>query len=315
MTDPEKVLVTGGAGFIGSHLVDKLVELGHKVAVVDNLSSGRLPNVNKAATFYHVDIATPAIDDVFQRERPQVIFHHAAQASVQRSVEDPVRDTEINVLGSLRLMDNIRRHNTGKFVFASTGGAMYGDPEYLPCDETHPVGPVSPYGLAKYVVEQYLDLFRKTWELDYTVLRYANVYGPRQDPEGEAGVVAIFSRLMLLGERPTIYGTGEQERDFVYVSDVVDANLLAMKGQPGSVYNVGTGVGTSVNRLFQLLKETLNYRWKPRYEPARPGEVFKISLDNSQARQELDWAPQVSLEEGLGLTLEYFRRTVRTVRA
>lgn len=315
MTDPEKVLVTGGAGFIGSHLVDKLVELGHKVAVVDNLSSGRLPNVNKAATFYHVDIATPAIDDVFQRERPQVIFHHAAQASVQRSVENPVRDTEINVLGSLRLMDNVRRHDTGKFVFASTGGAMYGDPEYLPCDETHPVGPVSPYGLAKHVVEQYLDLFRKTWELDYTVLRYANVYGPRQDPEGEAGVVAIFSRLMLLGERPTIYGTGEQERDFVYVSDVVDANLLAMKGQPGGVYNVGTGVGTSVNRLFQLLKEKLNYRWKPRYEPARPGEVFKISLDNSQARQELDWAPQVSLEEGLGLTLEYFRRTVRTVRA
>ena len=312
MTDPEKVLVTGGAGFIGSHLVDKLVELGHKVAVVDNLSSGRLPNVNKVATFYHVDIATPAIDDVFRRERPEVVFHHAAQASVQSSIDDPVRDTEVNILGSLRLIDNARRHNARKFVFASTGGAMYGNPEYLPCDETHPVGPMSPYGLSKYVVEQYLDLFRKTWDLDYTVLRYANVYGPRQDPEGEAGVVAIFSRLMLLGERPKIYGTGEQERDFVYVSDVVDANLLAMKGHPGGVYNVGTGVGTSVNRLFQLLKEKLNYRWRPNYEPARPGEVFKVSLDNSRARQELEWVPRVSLEEGLGLTLEYFRQAVRT---
>lgn len=311
MADSKRALVTGGAGFIGSHLVDRLVELGHHVVVVDNLSTGRLHNLNTAATFSHMDISTPAIDSLFDKEHPEVIFHHAAQASVIASVQDPVRDAEVNVLGSLRLIDNALKHGTEKFVFASTGGAIYGDPKYLPCDEEHPIAPLSPYGLSKYVVEQYLDLLHQTRGLNYTALRYANVYGPRQDPQGEAGVVAIFTRLMLEGERPKIFGTGEQERDFVYVSDVVEANLVAANAPSGRVYNIGTGVGTSVNGIFQMLKEALKYRWKPDYEPARPGEVFKISLDISRAREELGWTPSVSLEEGLNLTLEHFKQTIR----
>lgn len=311
MAEARKALVTGGAGFIGSHLVNRLLELGHKVVVADNLSSGRLKNLNTAATFSHIDIASPAINDLFDRERPDIIFHHAAQASVMASFRDPTRDAEVNILGSLRLMDNALSHGVEKFVFASTGGAIYGDPEYTPCDEEHPIRPLSPYGLSKYTVERYLEMFHRVSELNYTVLRYANVYGPRQDPHGEAGVIAIFTKLMLEGERPKIYGTGEQERDFVYVSDVVEANILALEASPGSVYNIGTGIGTSVNSIFNLLKEELGYRWKPDYQPERPGEVFKIALDSTRAREELGWSPRVSLKEGLKLTLDYYRQAVR----
>jgi UDP-glucose 4-epimerase len=312
LAEARKVLVTGGAGFIGSHLVSRLLELGYKVVVADNLSSGRLKNLNTAATFSHMDIAGQAINDLFDRERPDIIFHHAAQASVVASFRDPTRDAEVNILGSLRLMDNALSHGVEKFVFASTGGAIYGDPEYTPCDEKHPIRPLSPYGLSKYTVERYLDLFHKVSELNYTALRYANVYGPRQDPQGEAGVIAIFTKLMLEGERPKIFGTGEQERDFVYVSDVVEANILAMDASPGSVYNIGTGVGTSVNTIFNLLKEELNYRWKPDYQPERAGEVFKIALDSTRAREELGWTPRVPLQEGIKLTLDYYRQAVRT---
>jgi UDP-glucose 4-epimerase len=312
LAESRKVLVTGGAGFIGSHLVDRLVELGHKVVVVDNLSTGRLRNLSTAVTFSHTDISTPAVNDLFVKEKPEIIFHHAAQASVVESLRDPVRDAEVNVLGSLRMVDNAMRHGVKKFIFASTGGAIYGDPQYVPCDEAHPVMPLSPYGLAKHVVERYLDLLHQAKDLNYTALRYANVYGPRQDPHGEAGVIAIFSRLMLEGERPKIFGDGDQERDFVYVSDVVEANLLAVDAPPGSVYNIGTSVGTSVNGLFAILKKALGFRWKPDYQPERGGEVFKISLDYTSAHEKLGWSPRVSLEEGLGKTLEYYRQAVRT---
>ena len=312
LAESRKVLVTGGAGFIGSHLVDRLVELGHKVVVVDNLGTGRLRNLNTAVTFSHTDISTPAVNDLFAKEKPEIIFHHAAQASVVESLRDPVRDAEVNVLGSLRMVDNAMRHGVKKFIFASTGGAIYGDPQYVPCDEAHPVMPLSPYGLAKHVVERYLDLLHQAKDLNYTALRYANVYGPRQDPHGEAGVIAIFARLMLEGERPKIFGNGDQERDFVYVSDVVEANLLAVDAPPGSVYNIGTGVSTSVNGLFAILKKALGFRWKPDYQPERGGEVFKISLDYTRAHEKLGWSPRVSLEEGLGKTLEYYRQAVRT---
>jgi len=248
---------------------------------------------------------------LFEKEQPDIVFHHAAQASVVASFQDPVKDAEVNILGSLRMVDNALQYGAEKFIFASTGGAIYGDPQYLPCDENHPVAPLSPYGLSKHVVERYLDLLHRASDLNYTALRYANVYGPRQDPHGEAGVIAIFSQLMLEGERPKIFGTGEQERDFVYVSDVVEANLLAMNAPSGSVYNIGTGVGTSINDLFKVLKKALNYRWKPDYQPEREGEVFKISLDATRAREELDWTPRISLEEGLSLTLGYYRQVAR----
>lgn len=308
---PKKVLVTGGAGFIGSHLVDRLVELGYRVVVVDDLSTGRLHNINKAATFYHMSITDPDLEEVFLRERPQVVNHHAAQISVWESLKDPVRDAEVNVVGTLRLLENARRTGVEKFIYASTGGAIYGEPIYTPCDEVHPIRPLSPYGLSKYLGELYLELYHRLYRLNYTSLRYSNVYGPRQDPHGEAGVIAIFTQAMLDRKQPTIHGTGEQQRDFIYVSDVVEANILAMERGDNRVYNIGTGVATSVNRVFMLLRESLNFPWKPIHGPPRPGEVFSISLDITRARRELAWEPKVGLEEGLLLTVEYFKRGAR----
>ena len=305
------VLVTGGAGFIGSHLVDRLISLGHRVVVVDDLSTGRLRNQNKAATFYHTSVTHPGIEEIFEREQPQIVNHHAAQISVSESVKDPVRDADINIQGSLRLIELSRRYGVEKFVFASSGGTIYGDPQYMPCDEQHPINPLSPYALSKRVTEEYLKLYKLIYRLNYVTLRYGNVYGPRQDPHGEAGVVAIFSLAMLQAKQPRVYGTGEQERDFVYIDDVVDANILAIEGGQGE-YNIGTGQGTSVNRIFQLLKGITNYRWDPVHGPARPGEVFKVSLDSAKFGKELGWAPKYSIEDGLGNTVQYFREILRS---
>ncbi len=301
------VLVTGGAGFIGSHLVDRLLSLGHRVVVIDDLSTGRLQHVNKGATFHHTSINRLDLDEIIEREQPSVIYHLAAQVSVTESVKNPVRDAEINIQGTVRLIELARSHGVDKFIFASSGGAIYGEPQYLPCNEGHPLNPLSPYALSKHVGEQYLALYGNTFRLDYVTLRYGNVYGPRQDPYGEAGVVAIFTRAMLEGKQPRIYGSGEQERDFVYVDDVVEANIQAM-GRGQGEYNIGTGQGTSVNRLFELLKGIVKYRWSPLYGPARPGEVFKICLDSSKLEKGLGCAPKISLEEGLARTVEYFRQ-------
>ncbi|MFQ5860741.1 MAG: SDR family oxidoreductase [Dehalococcoidia bacterium] len=308
----QTVLVTGGAGFIGSHLVDRLVELGHHVVVIDDLSSGRLQNLNKAPHFYHMSICDPDMEEAFQRERPQVVFHLAAQVSVPASVTAPLKDVETNVLGTLGLLENARRCEVEKVIYSSTGGAIYGEPQRLPCDESHPVAPLSPYGLSKYSGEQYLDLYRRLYQMSSTVLRYGNVYGPRQDPHGEAGVVAIFSQAMLQKKQPVIFGTGEQERDFVYVADVVEANILAMEAGDGQVYNIGTGVGTSVNHLFSLLKEVLRYPWKAASGPPRVGDVDKVYLDASKARQELGWEPKVPLAEGLQMTVEHLQAQLAT---
>ena len=302
------VLVTGGAGFIGSHLVDRFVELGHRVVIVDDLSTGRLRNLNKAAKFYHTSITQPGVEGIFEREQPQIVNHHAAQISVAESVRDPLRDAEINIQGTLRLIELSRRYGVDRFMFSSSGGTIYGEPQQNPCDETHPVNPMSPYALSKHVAEEYLELYRKTYRLNYVTLRYGNVYGPRQDPHGEAGVVAIFIKAMLEGKQPRIYGSGEQERDFVAVRDVVEANVLALDKGSG-VYNVGTGVGTSVNRIFELLKGITKYRWSQETAPARRGEVFKISLDSGRFRKDLGWEPSLSLEDGLAGTVEYFRAT------
>ena len=302
-----KVLVTGGAGFIGSHLVDRLVAAGHDVVVVDNLSSGRQEFLNPQAQLYRLDTQDPALDEVFLKERPEVVNHHAAQISVQASVKDPRNDARTNILGLLHLLELSRQHQVRKFLYASTGGALYGEPEYLPCDEEHPVQPLSPYGISKYAGEHYVRFFGIAYRLDYTIMRYANVYGPRQDPYGEAGVVAIFTERMLRKAEAVIYGTGEQERDFVYVDDIVEANLRSMERPERGVYNIGNGVGTSVNQIFHLLKEATGYQRGPVYAPARTGEVHKIFLSWERAKAELGWRPTVALKEGLEKTVAYFK--------
>ncbi len=300
------MLVTGGAGFIGSHVVDGLIEAGHEVVIVDNLSTGSRRNLNPKAIFYEMDIRDPQLRTMVATEKPDVINHHAAQATVLTSLASPMLDAEVNISGSLNLLECARDLGVRKFIYISTGGALYGEPEYLPCDENHPIRPISPYGVSKHTVEHYLYLFNKNYGLDYAILRYPNVYGPRQDPTGEAGVVAIFSHQMLNGERPVIYGSGEQERDFVYVKDVVRANLLVMASGDGGTYNLGSGRGTSVNELFAMMKAIIEYGQDPIYEPPRTGEVFKIYLDATKANIELGWKATISLQEGLERTVEFF---------
>ena len=304
-----KILVTGGAGFIGSHVVDALIERGHEVAVVDDLSTGKREHLNPRARFYHLDIRdAKGLEEVFAAERPEIVNHQAARANVRESLEKPVLYAEVNVIGSLNLLELSRKYGVEKFIYASTGGAVYGEPEYLPADEAHPINPLDPYGASKHFVEHYLYLYGVNYGLRYTILRYPNVYGPRQDPYGEAGVVAIFTGQMLRGEQAVINGSGEQERDFVYVGDVVEANLRALDRGDGGIYNLGWGFGTSVNEIFARLKEITGYEKEAVHGPPKKGEVFKICLDATKARRELGWVPRISLDEGLRMTVEYFRR-------
>ena len=303
-----KVLVTGGAGFIGSHVSDQLIAAGHQVVIVDNLSTGRVSNLNPRAVFYEMDIRSPELRKVFEQERPEVISHHAAQMDVRRSVADPIFDAEVNILGSIKLAQLAIEFGVRKFIHISSGGAAYGEPVYMPCDENHPVQPLSPYGASKYTFELYLYIFKETAGLDYTVLRYPNVYGPRQDPHGEAGVVAIFIGQMLHGRPVTIFGTGEQVRDFVYVADCARANLLALEKGGGRVYNLASGVGISINQVFEALKAITGYPEAARYAPAKSGETFRIFLDAARAQQELGWQQTLDLTAGLQQTVEYFRQ-------
>lgn len=303
-----KVLVTGGAGFIGSNVVDGLIEAGYEVVVVDNLVTGRRENVNPKARFYEVDILSPDLEEIFERERPNYVSHHAAQINVRRSVEDPLYDARVNVLGSVNLLELCRRYGVGKVIYASSGGAVYGEPEYLPVDEDHPIKPLSPYGVSKHAVEHYLHCYAVNYGLRYTVLRYPNIYGPRQDPRGEAGVVAIFTEKMIKGERPVIFGDGTQTRDYVYVGDIVTANLLAMEKGDGEIYNVGTAVETSVNELFRMLKEIIGVDLEPIYGAKRPGEVYRICVTNDKIYRDFGWKPQTPLKEGLEKTVEYYLR-------
>jgi len=307
-----KVLVTGGAGFIGSHVVDALVAEGHQVSVVDDLSTGRRENLNPQARFYQIDIRSPKVEEVFAVEWPEAISHHAAKANVRESMEQPILYADVNILGSLNLLELSRKYEVRKFIYVSTGGAVYGEPQYLPVDEDHPIHPLDPYGASKHHVEHYLYLYQVHYGLAYTVLRYPNVYGPRQDPLGEAGVVAIFTHRMLHGQQAVINGSGEQERDFVYVGDVARSNLLALEKGDGGIYNLGSGRGTSVNEIFSRLKAITSYQGDEVHAPPKLGEVFKIYLDSSRARKELGWEPQVSLEEGLRRTVEYFASHTET---
>ena len=306
-----KILVTGGAGFIGSHVVDAMLADGHEVVVVDDLSTGRKRNLNPRARFYHMDIRDPGLAEVFERERPEVVDHHAAQMDVRRSVVDPLFDADVNVRGTLNLLEQARTHGTRKVIYVSTGGAAYGEPKYLPCDEDHPIDPICQYGVSKHVVEHYLFVYRHLYNLDYTVLRYPNVYGPRQDPHGEAGVVAILTGKMLAGEPVTINGTGEQERDFVYVADCARANVLALSKGSGGIFNLGSSRGTSVNLLFSALANIIGYSAEPRYGPPKAGETFKIYLDGRRAKAQLDWLASVDFDRGLEQTVAYFRENER----
>jgi len=303
-----RILVTGGAGFIGSHLVDRFLELGHEVAVLDDLSTGFREFVPPRARLYEVDLTdAPAVERVVADFRPEIVDHHAAQIDVRRSVDDPVFDARTNILGALGLLQACTRHQVRKVVYASTGGALYGEGRTLPATEEHPVNPESPYGVSKHTLEHYLYLWKLLHGLDYTVLRYPNVYGPRQNPHGEAGVIAIFAEKLLRGEQPVINGSGEQTRDYVYVGDVARANLLALKSDFCGALNVGTGVETDVNQLFAVLCAATGVHKPEQHGPAKPGEQSRSVLDPSKARSALGWQPAVSLAEGMARTVAYFR--------
>lgn len=303
-----KVLMTGGAGFIASHVVDLYLENGYEVVVVDDLSTGKIENLNPKAKFYPVDIRSSEIAEIFERERPDFVNHHAAQMNVRVSIVRPLFDADVNILGSLNLIENAKKHKIKRFVYISTGGAVYGEPKYLPCDEAHPIEPICQYGASKHTVEHYLNMYYINYGLKYTVLRYPNVYGPRQDPKGEAGVVAIFTNQMMADEQITINGDGEQTRDFVHVRDCAQANLLALgMGERVGIYNLGSSLGNSVNQIFGYLKQATGYRREPLHGPAIVGETRYIYLDARKAQAELGWQPTFDLESGLGQTVAYYQ--------
>jgi UDP-glucose 4-epimerase len=307
-----KILVTGGAGFIGSHVVDAYLELGHEVVVVDNLSSGSIENLNPKAKFYKMDIRDSDIEDLFKNEKPDVVNHHAAQMDVRKSVEDPIYDADVNIIGSLNLLQNCIRYGVKKFIFASTGGAIYGEQDYFPADEEHPTRPLSPYGVAKLTVEKYLYFYKEVHGLNYVVLRYANIYGPRQNPHGEAGVVAIFTSKMLKGEQPVINGDGFQTRDYTFVGDVVRANVLALSYEKSDVFNIGTGIETDVNTLFHKLKQLTGANCDEFHGPAKLGEQRRSVISYEKIYKTLGWKPMTSLDEGLRLTVEFFKNKFKS---
>ena len=303
-----KILVTGGAGFVGSHVVDLFIGAGHSVAIVDNLATGDPTWVSPTARLYPVDLRSARLAEVFDTERPEVVAHLAAQASVSRSVTDPMFDASVNVLGGLNLLDCCRRFGVRRVIYSSSGGAGYGDTDVLPTSEDHPTLPMSPYGITKVAMEHYVSAWSAIFGISGIALRYANVYGPRQNPQGEAGVVAIFCHRLLTGQTPVINGDGEQTRDYVYVEDVAAANLRALERPEASAsVNIGTGVETSVNALYEWIREASGLRVEARHGPARPGEQRRSCLSPALAKRVLDWAPTVTLADGLKRTFDFFQ--------
>ncbi|MBI4744686.1 MAG: SDR family oxidoreductase [Actinobacteria bacterium] len=300
-----KILLTGGAGFIGSHITDELIKEGWDVVIIDNLSTGRRENLNPKAKFYQIDIQSSDLEKIFKEEKPDYVNHHAAQVSVRNSVSDPVYDAQVNILGTLNLLENCVKQQVKKIIFASSGGAIYGEQEKFPADENHTANPLSPYGTAKLSAEHYLYYYKANYGLNYIALRYSNVYGPRQDPYGEAGVVAIFMNRIIKNMQPVINGDGKQTRDFVYVKDVVDANIKALNTGDG-IFNIGTGVETSVNDLLGLIKDVSSAQIDEIYGPAKTGEQIRSVIDSSKADKVLGWEPQISLRDGLAKTFDYF---------
>lgn len=314
----KSVLVTGGAGFIGSHIVDRYIKEGWKVTVVDNLSQGKKENLNPRAKFYKIDIRDKKLSEVFAREKFDIVNHHAAQINVRKSVENSLFDAEINILGTLNLLNNCMKWGVNKFIFISSGGAIYGECSQLPVNEYHLKNPFSPYGISKHTLEHYLYYYKENLGLNFVSLRYANIYGPRQDPLGEAGVISIFTQKMLNGEKPSIFGDGEQLRDYLYVEEAVEVNWLVsnlieeinqkkIKSPDDLAYNVGTGKGISVNSLYKSLSKLTNFRENPIYVPPRKGEIRKIYLDPQKVKKELNWESKINLEEGLIKTIEWFK--------
>jgi UDP-glucose 4-epimerase len=302
------ILVTGGAGFIGSHIVDAYVQRGHDVTILDNLSTGRKKNLNPKATFVQQDLRdAEAMKALFARQKFDVVNHHAAQIDVRRSVSDPAYDASVNIVGVLTLLQECMNTGVGKFIFASSGGAIYGEQDYFPADEKHPTRPISPYGIAKLTTEHYLYYYKVVYGLDYVNLRYANVYGPRQNPEGEAGVVAIFTSKMLAGSPAVINGDGKQTRDYVFVGDLVRASVLALDLKGSDTFNIGTGIESDVNAIFRILKKATGSPCEEKHGEAKKGEQMRSVLDASKVASVLGWRPTVKLEEGLTRTVEYFK--------
>lgn len=314
----KKVLVTGGAGFIGSHIVDGYLKEGYQVVVIDDLSGGKRENLNKKAKFYQMDINDRKVAEIFAEEQFDLVNHHAAQIDLRTSVKKPLLDAKINILGTLNLLENCLKYKVRNFIFISSGGAIYGQPEEIPVDEYYPKNPLSPYAVAKHTMEHYLYYYRQIFALNYLALRYANVYGPRQDPFGEAGVIAIFSQRMLKKDRPTILGDGEQLRDYIYIDEVIDINMLASQkieslnkkraSSPDDLsYNVGIGKGNSVNFLYRVLAEITDFQEKPIYAPGKKGDIRKIYLDTEKAKKELNWQAKLELRDGLKKTVKWFK--------
>ena len=301
-----KILVTGGAGFIGSHIVDLLIKSSIEVIIIDNLTTGMSCNLNPEAKFYQEDILGDRFGEILKAEKPDIVIHHAAQVQVRKSLEEPLFDCQQNISASVRLIELCKQHFVKKIIYASTGGAAYGEPHYLPVDEEHPLRPLSPYGLSKHTVERYLDIAAFNHGLDYTVLRYSNVYGPRQNPHGEAGVIAIFLEIMMSGNRPTIFGDGSSTRDYVYVEDVARANLVVLNAGNRKTYNVSTGVQTSLKELYGNLVTGIGVSLDPIYASSRQEEVHKIALAYNKIKNELGWEPLTSLEDGLRKTIKSY---------
>lgn len=302
-----KILVTGGAGFIASHITDALIDDGHTVFVLDNLITGFEKNINPKAVFIKKDIIDPALEELFEKEKFDLVNHHAAQMDVRKSVADPSFDATTNILGTINLLQNSVKTDVKKFMFASTGGAVYGEQINFPADENHPTNPVSPYGISKLTVEKYLYFYYLQHKLKYTILRYANIYGPRQNSMGEAGVVAIFSTKLLKGEQPIINGSGEQTRDYVYVGDVVKANMITMMEDECEIYNVGTGLETDVNTLYQMLNKIIGKGQAEKHGPPAPGEQMRSVITSDKLYKKFNWRPSTKLQEGLLQTVNYFR--------
>lgn len=305
------ILVTGGAGFIGSNIADVYVEKGHNVIIIDDMSTGVKEYINPKAAFYEMDICDEKISGIFEKHKIDVINHHAAQIDLRKSVENPKFDIQVNISGSVNLLQNAIEHGVKKFIFASTGGAIYGEHDYFPADENHPTRPYAPYGINKLTVEKYLFYYNHVYGLDYVVLRYANVYGPRQNPLGECGVIAIFTDKILKGDEPLINGDGEQTRDYVYVSDVVKANVLALSAKQPAIYNIGTSRETDVNYIFDRINDFAGTNFTEKHGPAKKGEQRRSVLSFEKINNELGWTPEMDIETGLKATTEYFKNHKR----